>query len=142
MPGSGLGAARVGLLASVVVTGSGTFLPFAASGERARSSFELVSLAHRLDLVPDRWPGAATRVWFALPLLLVVCWLLVVTDRATAGAWCSVAASAVAGAGLAAVGQSPLTPAVGWWLTLGGTVGLFSSAAVMLAMRRERRGGP
>jgi hypothetical protein len=134
-------AGRAALLVSIVVTGVGTFLPFASSGERTRTSFELVSLAQRLELVPDRWPSAATRIWFALPFLLVVCWLLVVTGRTVAGAWCSLAAALVATAGLIAVRHSPLDAAAGWFVTFGGTVGSISSAAIVLATGQQGRGG-
>jgi hypothetical protein len=131
----------VALLVSVVITGVGTFLPFATSGERSRTSFELVSLARRLEMVPDRWPSAASRVWFALPLLLVLCWLLVVTDRTVAGAWCALAACVVATAGLVAVWRSPLDAAAGWFVAVGGTVGMISSASIVLATRQQTRGG-
>lgn len=132
--------ARGVLLASVVCTGIGTLLPFARSGERSRSSYELVSLARRLDLVPDRWPGAVTRVWFAMPLLLVVCWLLVVTGREVAGAACALAVSVLALGALIAVWRSPLAVAAGWIVTSLGVVGLISSAVVVLTTRRQ--GGP
>jgi hypothetical protein len=135
-------AGRAALLVSIAVTGGGTFLPFATSGERTRTSFQLISLARRLELVPDRWPSTATRIWFALPLLLVVCWLLVVTGRAVAGAWCMLAAALVAAAGLVAVWHSPLDAAAGWFVTCGGTVGSISSAAIVLATSQQGRGGP
>ncbi len=129
--------ARVALLVSIVCTGVGTFLPFARSGERSRSSYELVSLARRLDLVPDRWPGTATRVWFAVPLLLVACWLLVVTGREVAGAMCALVVSALALSALAAVWRSPLAVAAGWTVTALGVAGLVFSAAVVLTTRRQ-----
>jgi hypothetical protein len=132
-------AARVGLLASVVVTAIGTFLPFARSGERSRSSYELVSLARRLELVPERWPGVATRLWFAVPLLLALCWILVVTGRATAGSWCALAVSVIALGALIAVWRSPLAATAGWIVTAVGAVGLASCSAVVLCTRE--RGG-
>ena len=129
--------ARITLLAAVVVAGVGTLLPFAASGERSRSSYELVSLARRLDIVPAGWPSAATRLWFAVPLVLVACWLLVVVGRTPAAAWCALAAAAVLTAGLIAVWRSPLDVSTGWTVTLSGTVGIVTSAVVLLATARR-----
>jgi hypothetical protein len=129
--------ARITLLGAVVVAGVGTLLPFATSGERSRSSYELVSLARRLEIVPAGWPSAAARLWFAVPLVLVVCWLLVVVGRTPAAAWCALAAAAVLTFGLIAVWRSPLDVATGWAVTLGGTVGLVTSAAVLLTTARR-----
>jgi hypothetical protein len=132
-------AARAGLLASVVVTAIGTFLPFARSGERSRTSYELVSLARRLELLPDRWPGVASRLWFAVPLLLALCWVLVVTGRATAGSGCALAVSVIALGALMAVWRSPLAIAGGWIVTALGAAGLACCSLVVLCTRG--RGG-
>jgi hypothetical protein len=129
--------ARITLLAAVVVAGVGSLLPFATSGERSRSSYELVSLARRLEVVPEGWPGAATRLWFAVPLVLVACWLLVLIGRTPAAAWCGLAAAAILTAGLVAVWRSPLDVSTGWTVTSSGTVGIVASAAVLLATARR-----
>ena len=65
-----LPALLVGTSAAVLVVGS--FLPWLYSGERARSSFELVTVARRLGLSPEGWQGAALRLWPLVPLLCVL----------------------------------------------------------------------
>ncbi len=71
-----LPAVAVGTSAAVLVVGA--FLPWLHSGARARSSFELVTVARRLGLSPEGWQGAALRLWPLVPLVCVL---------ATVAAW-------------------------------------------------------
>lgn len=53
---------------TVVATTVATFLPWGGSGDRVRSSYELVDVADRAGVVPDSagdWAG----VWFTVPVL-------------------------------------------------------------------------
>lgn len=55
--------------AAVVLTG--VFAPWLRSGERRRSSFDLLDLAERLGFAEDGLFGWATRGWPLVPLLVV-----------------------------------------------------------------------
>jgi hypothetical protein len=66
------------LAVSVAVLAS--FFPWARSGQTSRTSYELVGVAVRLEVLPD---GAArvAPVWYALPALLGAAWLTAATGR-------------------------------------------------------------
>ena len=63
-------AGPVALASATVVLGA-SFLPWATSGSRARTSYELAGVAVRFDLVPsDLEPFA--RLWFLRPARLLL----------------------------------------------------------------------
>lgn len=51
-----------------LATGAATFAPWGASGERARSSYEIVDIADRAGVLPEDLAGPA-RLWFLVPVL-------------------------------------------------------------------------
>lgn len=70
------------MLCVVAVVGClfASFLPWASSGERLRDSYELVSVAGRLDLVPSALAGPS-RAWSLLPLCTLVTCVAVILRR-------------------------------------------------------------
>lgn len=108
----------------VVVVGSlivliGAVLPWGRSGQTDRSSFELVRLARRLDVL-DGALASVARLWLATPLLVAV---VVVTAWAGRRAVALTLGTIVAAAGVGlaiAVQQSPLVPRPGLHVTIGG----------------------
>jgi hypothetical protein len=125
------------LLAGTAVTALGTFLPFARSGERMRSSYELIAVARRLDVVPEGWPEVVTRLWFLVPLLLAVCWVLVIVGLDRPAAWCALGVVVAALVAVAVVWRSPLDLAAGCAVTVAGAAVLASGAGLILT----RQGG-
>ena len=112
----------------------GAFGGWGRSGETMRSSFELVGLAQRLGVLSS---GAARLavVWFALPALVGVVWL-VAPRRGRLPLLVSAAAVAMlSGGSTALVLVSPLGPGPGLWLSLAGSVVTFVGLAAVL---RER----
>ena len=109
---------------SLAVAGAG-FLPWAASGRRQRSSYELVGVVDRLDVL-DGVAATATTAWYLAPVLAAVVWLAAATGRH--GIARGVAAVLAAGgtALAVAVRRSPLLERVGTYATIAaaGVVGL------------------
>ena len=109
---------------SLAVAASG-FLPWGASGRRERSSYELVGVVDRLDVL-DGTAAAAVTAWYLAPVLAAVVWLTAATGRH--GVARAVAAVlAAGGAALAvAVRRSPLLDRPGTYATIAaaGVVGL------------------
>lgn len=58
------------MVVGAIGTGLASFLPWGASGRRTRNSYELVSVAGRLDLVPDALI-LPSRAWYFLPLCVI-----------------------------------------------------------------------
>jgi hypothetical protein len=109
---------------SLAVAAAG-FLPWGASGRRERSSYELVGVVDRLDVL-DGAAAAATKAWYLAPVLAAVVWLAAATGR-PAVARVAAAVLAAGGAALAvAVRRSPLLDRAGTYATIAaaGVVGL------------------
>lgn len=111
-------------------------LPWAASGRRVRDSYELVAVASRLDLVPERLVGVAG-AWVLLPLVTVITCLAVLFRRpwATATLSLSVGISALV-LGLA-VARSPLRVEVG--ARVAAVTGLLAVGGALAVVVDERR---
>jgi len=117
---------------SVLIVLIGAALPWGRSGTADRSSFELVRLARRLDVL-DGGAATAAKLWLAMPLVVAA-----VAVAGAAGhrrlALTLGTATAAAGVGLAAATyRSPLLPRFGLPVTMAGA-GLLTLAWVLQAM--------
>jgi hypothetical protein len=108
--GAGLGAATVEVAAA--------FLPWVRTGERQRTSFELLGSARRLGLFPSGWERSVADLWYFVPLLVAVAWLAAAAGRSrTVVAGTTLAG--VAGVAVASVVQRARVPAaIGLRVTL------------------------
>lgn len=116
------------------------FLPWGRSGRRDRSSYELVAVADRLDVVSGT-AATAARLWYAAPAAAAVVWLAAVTGRR--GVALAVG-GVLAAAGIAlavAVRRSPLVarPGVPVTLVSAGVVGIGVVLALVEGRRRPAR---
>lgn len=124
-------------VALVLATTATTFLQWARSGERSRSSYELVDVADRAGVLPDRVAGVAP-LWFLVPAAGGLVILAVAARRhAMAGALMTTL-GALVGTGAILVARSPLVagPAV----VVAGMLGactVLSGVAVLGAARKE-----
>ena len=115
------------------------FLPWGASGRRERSSYALVAVVGRLDILGDPW-AALTKAWYLAPLAAAAVWLAAALGR-PAVARALAAVLAVGATALAvAVRRSPLVDRVGTCATIlaAGVVGLGLVLAVVERGRTSR----
>ena len=93
------------------------FLPWGASGRRERSSYALVAVVDRLDILSGPW-AALTRAWYLAPVVAASVWLAAAAGRSgLARALAGVLAAG--GAALAvAVRRSPLVDRAGTYVTI------------------------
>ena len=107
------------VLAGVAVIVVAAFLPWGGSGTTERSSFEIVAIADRLDVVDEPLRSVA-RAWYAAPLVGAAAALAAATRRR---ALAEVAGTVVAAGGVAlavAVARSPLRALPGICVTIVG----------------------
>lgn len=88
------------VVGSLLVAGFG-FLPWGASGRAERSSYALVSVADRLEVL-DGWGAVLVKAWYLAPALAAVVWLATALGR-TAVARAVAATLALGGVALAIV---------------------------------------
>jgi len=128
---------RAGLvaLASATVVLGVSFLPWATSGSRPRTSYELVGVAVRFDLVPsDLEPFA--RLWFLVPALVGVGWLAEASGRTSTAAIVCVAVGLLSVVAAALTMQSPLATEAGAVVALGSGVLAVGAGTVHLLFAR------
>jgi hypothetical protein len=129
------------VVAGSLIVLTGAFLPWGRSGSIDRSSFELVRLARRLDVL-DGAAATGARLWLAAPLLVAAVVVAALAGRGTLAVGLGTLVAA-AGVGLAiAVHQSPLVPRPGLHVTMGGAAVTAAGGllrAVPLARARRPR---
>lgn len=118
------------MCAGVVLVG--TFLPWVRVGERARSSYALAELLHRLELAPDGMAAGALRWWPTLPLLLVVSLVATWAGRHHVGAGVGTLAGLYAAAIAVTVLWAPVAAEPGVLLSLAGAIGLVAVCGVLV----------
>lgn len=109
------------LLAGLAVVVVGTLLPWGASGRAERSSYELVAVLTRLEVV-DGWPAVLLRAWYLLPLLAAATVVAVLAGRRGPARLLGTATGVAVVGMAAALSRSPLSPRPGVCVTIVGTV--------------------
>jgi len=124
-------------VAGAVAVAVAAFLPWGGSGEATRTSFELVQVAERLDLLQGRNRQVAAALWYLLPLVVALVWLAATFDRSVVVAVLGVVVGALAISGAAVVVSSPLKtqPGVPIAVLAGGTA---VGGAALIALERRR----
>lgn len=110
-----LAALTAGLLA--VATTVATFLGWGRSGQRSRSSYELVDIADRAGVLPDAWAWAAPLLYLAPAVCGVVLVALAFRRAALAGAAATTLGALVGTASLLVI-RSPLVAEPAAWAAL------------------------
>ena len=125
-------AAGLGLAAALA-----TALPFGRSGQRWRSSYELVDVAGAAGVLPDGVAGLAP-LWFLVPALAGAALVAAALRRPAVAGGLATTLGALVGTGSILVGRSPLGtgPAVVAALVLGAGTTL-SGAVALGAARKE-----
>jgi hypothetical protein len=129
-------AGSLDVVTPILIVLIGAALPWGRSGEADRSSFELVRLARRLDVLHG---GAATaaKVWLAMPLVVAVIVVAGATGRRTLALIAGTVVALAAVGLVAATYRSPLIPRYGLRVTMAGT-GALAVAGIADAIRRRR----
>ncbi|HEX4902582.1 MAG TPA: hypothetical protein VFV42_07215 [Acidimicrobiales bacterium] len=131
-------AERVAAVAALlgVVAAAATALPFGRSGQRWRSSYELVDVADAAGVLPAGIAGIAA-AWYLVPALAGAVVVAAALRRPSAAGGLATTLGALVGTGSILVGRSPLTtgPAVAAALVLG--AGTTLSGAIALAAARK-----
>jgi hypothetical protein len=119
------------------VAGAG-FLPWGASGQAERSSYELIGVVERLDVL-DGLAAAVSQAWYLAPLAAAAVWLAAALGRiGLAQAIAGVLAAC--GAALAvAVVRSPLLDRAGPYVTIAAAL-VVALGLVLAAVERRRQG--
>ena len=118
-----------------------SFLPWAHSGEVARTSYQVVEAARALDVVDGVWAGAA-RGWYLVPLLAVGTGLAAALGRRAATATLSAVVGSAAVGLAVAVKASPLGAGVGTSVALAAGVAALVGTARLAWERRSHHDRP
>jgi hypothetical protein len=129
-------AVSLDVVAPVLIVLIGATLPWGRSGAADRSSFELVRLARRLDVL-DGGAATAAKAWLAAPLVVAVVVVAGATGRRTLAALTGTVLVVVAVGLVAATYRSPLLPRYGLHVTMAGA-GALAVAGMANAVRRGR----
>lgn len=115
-----------------------SFLPWGRSGQTSRSSYQLVGVADRLDVL-DGSARTAAMAWFVLPVLVGLVWLARSVDRHGTAATLSALTGLLSVVAAALIERSPL--AVEHGATLAKWTGAVAVAAAIahLSTRRSTR---
>ena len=122
------------VIGSLIVVGGG-LLPWGGSGRVDRSSFEIVRIASRNDLLPEGLAGPA-KIWLLAPVALAAVLVAAAYGRRVVAVGVGTAL-ALAGVGLAAaVWRSPMQPRVGLTVSVAGAL-LTVADAIRQAVQRR-----
>jgi len=115
-----------------------TALDWGRSGQRWRSSYELVEVAGQAGVLPDRAAGAA-QAWFLVPALAGVLLLAAALRRHVLAGGAATTLGALVGIGSFLVGRSPLVPgpAATAALVLGAVTAIGGVAVLVTARTTE-----
>jgi hypothetical protein len=129
----------VAAVAAASVAVAASFLPWARSGEASRSSYELVSVVVRLEVLPEGTGGLA-RIWYALPALLGCAWVAVAAVRPRLAATLTAVVGLLSVVAAYQTMRSPLVAEAGASLALGaGVVAMVAATFGLLKARRQPR---
>ena len=132
--------ARMVMAGSALVTTAATFAPWATSGTRTRSSYEVVDVADRAGVVPASLAPLAP-TWFLIPLLCGLVLVATASSRVRLSAVGAGTLGALVAVGGVLVARSPLVVEPG--ATIGSAAGVctVSAAIVVLVTARTGRSG-
>jgi hypothetical protein len=122
------------VVGSLVVVGGG-LLPWGGSGRVDRSSFDIVRIAGRNDLLPDAVAGPV-KIWLLAPLLLAIVLVAAAYRRRGLAVGVGTALAAMGVALVVAVWRSPMQPRFGLLVSLAGAL-LVGAGAIRHAVRRN-----
>jgi len=129
----------LGVVAACGLLAAGTTaLDWGRSGQRWRSSFELVDVAGRAGVLPDRAAGAA-QLWYLVPALAGALLVAAGLRRPALTGGAATTLGALVGTGSFLVERSPLVPgpAVTVALVLGAATAIGGLAVLATARRTE-----
>ena len=115
----------------------GTFLPWLATGERERSSYDLSSIARRLNVASSTGERLAITLWPVVPFCLLGAAVLLVMRCSSGARLFAVAVSAYVGAVAIIVWRAPLDTGPGVPVTVVGTALFVAGALVRESVRGE-----
>jgi hypothetical protein len=121
------------VIGSLIVVG-GALLPWGGSGRVDRSSFDIVRVAGRNQLLPDGLAGPA-RIWLLAPVALALVLVAAAYRRRALAVGVAVGLAAVGTVLVVAVWRSPMQPRFGLAVSLGGAL-LTAGDAMRHAVRR------
>lgn len=121
------------LAASAAVIGS--FLPWARSGQTSRTSYELIGVAERLDVLDGGWARLAA-VWLLVPVATGSAWLALSFSRLRLAATLAASVGVQAVVAAAVTERSPLAAETG--VTVGRWAGLVALGAAALHLLSTR----
>lgn len=133
-------AAGVAAGVLALVTTLATFLPWGRSGQRRRSSYQLIDVADRAGVLPSGWSSAATLLYLA-PAACGVVLVALAARRHTVAGLATTTLGALVGTAAILVARSPLVaePATRAAVLLGAGTTL-SGVAVLVTARKETAG--
>lgn len=116
----------------------GALLPWVATGERQRNSFEIVRAGHALGVLDGRLEELAGQAWYLLPLVgaLTVCGLAAGFRRAAAGLGAVAGLAAMVMALVVRATSLPTRPGIG--VTMGAAALAISGAALTAGRTKEQ----
>ena len=125
-------------LAGASVVAVAAFLPWATSGQRTRTSYELTGVAVRFDLLPSRLEPLAP-IWYLVPALVGGAWLAWSMDKpALTGIFCVVVGVLSVIAATLTL-RSPLVTEAGTVLAMGSGMLAAVAGSMTLVTVRTRR---
>ena len=127
------------MVAATVALGA-SFLPWASSGDRARTSYELTRVAVRFDLVPPDLDAFA-QVWFLMPALVGVAWLARASGRDAMATTVCVVVGLLSVVAATLTMQSPLAAEAGAVVAMGSGVLAAGAGTVHLFFARTPHDG-
>lgn len=113
----------------------GSFLPWARSGQTSRTSYELIGVAGRLDVLEGSWARLAA-LWVVMPVLAGLAWLVLSFGRSRLAATLAASVGLQTLAAAALTERSPLATETG--VTVGRWAGLVALAAAAIHLFTTR----
>lgn len=113
------------------------FLPWGRSGQRSRSSFELVDVAERAGLLPSPWAGLAP-IWYLVPALVGLAVIALAVGRPTMSAVLGGVIGVMSITGSTLLFRSPLIPEIGAWTAL--VTGTVATAGALWSVLHHSKG--
>lgn len=126
------------MLVAVAIEAAAGFLPWVRTGQRERTSFELISSARSLGVLDSGLERTLALAWYLVPLAATLAWLATLLHRERIGAALAVAAG-VLGVGMVwAIDHGPIATLVGVRATLCAALVATAGGTLVLAGRETQ----